>query len=62
MKAPRKLVLLEVVLLAVAGLLLSGCAGAKHKPGEVFACVPDAKLQKSIAPEAQLEALSCQFK
>lgn len=51
-----------VLLVALAGLALSGCAGAKHKPGEVFVCVPDAKLEKTIAPEAQLEEFSCQFK
>jgi hypothetical protein len=62
MRAPQKLVMWGVLVMAAAGLLLSGCAGAKHKPGEVFACVPDAKLEKSVAPEAQLEVFTCQFK
>ena len=62
MRAPQKITLWGVLLLAAAGLLLSGCARAKHKPGEMFACVPDARLEKSIAPEAQLEEFSCQFK
>ena len=57
----RGLIMVAVVL-AVAGLLLTGCGGAKHKPGEVFECVPAGKLEKSIAPEAELEKFSCMFK
>ena len=58
----RSMAAWAVLLMAMAGLTISGCAGAKHKPGEVFACVPDAKLEKTIAPEAQLEEFSCEFK
>ncbi len=50
------------ILMAAAGLLLSGCAGPKPKPGDVFSCVPDKKLEKNIASEAQLEDFSCVFK
>jgi len=51
-----------LVILAAAGLALAGCAGAKPKPGEVFSCVKESKLDKTIAPEAQLEDFSCVFK
>ena len=51
-----------LVILAVVGLALAGCAGAKPKPGEVFSCVKEGKLDKTIAPEAQLEEFSCVFK
>ena len=45
-----------------ACLVLSGCAGKKIKPGEVAPCVPEAKLEKEISPEASLEDLSCTMK
>lgn len=51
-----------LVILAAAGLALAGCAGAKPKPGEVFSCVKESQLEKTIAPEAQLEDFSCVFK
>ncbi len=50
------------VVLALAGFLVAGCACKTPKPGEEFACVPDAKLEKTISPEAQLETLSCVIK
>ena len=51
-----------LVILALAGMALAGCAGPKPKPGEVFSCVKESKLDKTIAPEAQLEEFSCVFK
>jgi hypothetical protein len=51
-----------LVILAAAGLVLAGCAGAKPKSGEVFSCVKEGKLDKTISPEAQLEEFSCVFK
>ena len=51
-----------LVILAAVGLALAGCAAAKPKPGEVFSCVKEGKLDKTIAPEAQLEDFSCVFK
>ena len=51
-----------LVILVASGLALAGCAGAKPKPGEVFSCVKESKLDKTIAPEAQLEEFSCVFK
>ena len=51
-----------LVILAAAGMILTGCVTAKPKPGEVFSCVKDGKLEKTIAPEAQLEDFSCAFK
>jgi hypothetical protein len=43
-------------------LAIAGCAGQKLKPGEVCPCVPEAKLEKSIAAEAALEDFSCTLK
>ncbi len=57
---------LKILAVAVAivtlGLSIAGCAANKPKPGEVFACVPDGRLEKNIAPEAALEEFSCVFK
>ncbi len=52
------------VILAVAGLTLAGCAGGytpKNAP-DVFACVPEDKLERDITAEAELQELSCSFK
>jgi len=53
-----------LVILAAAGLTMAGCDGSKPKPkpGEVFSCVKEGKLDKTIASEAQLEDFSCVFK
>ena len=48
--------------LTAGGMALAGCAGPKPKPGEVFSCVKEGKLEKTIAAEAQLEDFSCVFK
>ena len=50
------------VLLVMAAVVLAGCLGPQHKPGEVFPCTADGKLEKSIAAEASLEEFSCVFK
>ena len=51
-----------LVTLAATGLLLTGCAGPKPKPGDVFPCVKAGKLDTTIAPEAEIEDFSCVFK
>ena len=51
-----------LAIFAAVGLVFTGCAQTKPKPGEVFACVVDGKLDKTVAPEAELEAFSCVFK
>ena len=51
-----------LVISAAACLVMAGCAGAKPKPGEVFPCVAEGKLDKTVAPEASLEDFSCVFK
>ena len=51
-----------LVILTAAGLALASCAGMKPKAGEVFPCVAEGKLHKTIAPEAQVENFSCVFK
>ena len=43
-------------------LAIVGCAGQKLTPGEVCPCVPEARLEKSIAAEASLEDFSCTLK
>ena len=42
--------------------MVAGCAGPKPKPGEVFPCTADSKIEKSIAPEAELVDFSCMMK
>ncbi len=43
----------------LACLVCVGCAGPKPKPGEVFPCAADSKIEKTIAPEAELADFSC---
>ena len=43
-------------------LVCVGCAGPKPKPGEVFPCAADSKIEKTIAPEAELADFSCVVK
>jgi len=50
------------LVLAAAGLILSGGIAAKAEAGEAFPCVAQGKLNKTIAPEANLEDFSCIFK
>lgn len=52
-----------LLLIFAAGMFaLAGCYAAKPKPGEVFSCVKDSNLTKTIAPEASLENFSCVIK
>jgi hypothetical protein len=43
-------------------LIVAGCAGPKPKAGEVFPCASDSKIEKTIAPEAELTDFSCVLK
>jgi hypothetical protein len=49
-------------ILAIMTGLVAGCAGPKPKPGELFPCAADSKIEKSIAPEAELTDFSCVLK
>jgi len=51
-----------LVIFVASGLALASCAGTKPKPGELFTCVSEEKLDKTIAPEAELTEFSCVFK
>lgn len=51
----------------ILALAVIGCAGksARYTPAnapQVFPCVAEDRLEKSIAPEAELRELSCSFK
>ena len=50
------------IIAVLACLVCVGCAGPKPKPGEVFPCAADSKIEKSIAPEAELADFSCVLK
>jgi hypothetical protein len=50
------------VSMLLAGLVFAGCAGSTPEPGVVFPCAPDGKIEKSIAPEAELVDFSCIMK
>jgi hypothetical protein len=50
------------IILALACLVCAGCAGPKPKPGEVFPCAADSRIEKTIAPEAELVDFSCVLK
>lgn len=49
------------VFLVIAAVTLAGCLGPQPKPGEVFQCVAESKLEKNIAAEASLEEFTCFF-
>ncbi len=64
MKQVRGLSILMGVVALTAALAMTACTTGftpKNAP-ESFACVPEGKLEKQIAPEAELAALSCSFK
>lgn len=48
-----------LLILAAGMLAFTGCMTAKPKPGELFTCAKDSDVNKTIAPEAQLEDFSC---
>jgi hypothetical protein len=50
------------IIAVLACLIVVGCAGPKPKPGEIFPCAADSKIEKSIAPEAELTDFSCMLK
>ncbi|WP_319523091.1 hypothetical protein [uncultured Desulfosarcina sp.] len=50
------------VVMVLACLVCLGCAGPKPAPGEVFPCAADSKIEKTIAPEAELTDFSCVLK
>jgi len=62
MKRFHHIVTLLGVIAVLACLICVGCAGPKPKPGEVFPCAADSKIEKSIAPEAELADFSCILK
>lgn len=51
-----------LLILAAGMLAFTGCMTAKPKPGELFTCAKDSDVNKTIAPEAQLEDFSCVIK
>ncbi|MFZ0241847.1 MAG: hypothetical protein WAL90_09395 [Desulfobacterales bacterium] len=62
-KSPDGTVFMVAVMAAICFSLI-GCAGKGFTPAtapDSFACVPESKLEKKIAPEAALESLSCSF-
>jgi hypothetical protein len=50
------------IIAVLACLVFVGCAGPKPKPGEVFPCAADSKIERPIAPEAELADFSCVMK
>lgn len=62
MKRSMRVVLLLGIGAIAASLLAAGCAGPKPKPGEVFPCAAESKIEKAIAPEAELADFSCVMK
>ena len=50
------------IIAILACLVVAGCAGPKPKPGEVFPCAAESKIEKQIAPEAELTEFSCVIK
>ena len=63
MKHARGVLTLVMVIMAVTGLTLAGGLWTKaDAAAETFSCVAEAKLDKEIASEAQLEEFSCFFK
>lgn len=49
------------IILVIFGLAVPAIAMASQH-GETFACIADDKLEKTVAPEAELEAFTCSYK
>ena len=47
------------IIVALVCIVCAGCAGSKPVPGKVFPCAADSKIDKTIAPEADLTDFSC---
>ena len=62
MKRFQHIVRLLSISIVLVCLVCVGCAGPKPKPGEVFPCAADSKIEKTIAPEAELTDFSCILK
>lgn len=62
MKRFRPAIQLLGIIAILACLVFAGCAGPKPKPGEVFPCAAESKIEKEIAPEAELTEFSCVIK
>jgi hypothetical protein len=62
MKRFHHIVTLLGIIAVLACLIFVGCAGPKPKPGEIFPCAADSKIEKTIAPEAELADFSCMLK
>ena len=62
MKGFRPAIQLLGIIAILAALVFAGCAGPKPNPGEVFPCAADSKIEKEIAPEAELTEFSCVVK
>lgn len=68
MKLTRGIITFLILTLAVAGLVLTGCAGSQKKltsetMPETFPCVDDdGKVEKMIADEVELAEFSCSLK
>ena len=62
MKRFQPVIQLLGVIAILACLVVAGCAGPKPKPGEVFPCAAESKIEKEIAPEAELTEFSCIIK
>jgi hypothetical protein len=47
------------IIAALACLVCSGCAASKPAPGERFPCAAESRIDKTIAPEAELTGFTC---
>jgi hypothetical protein len=50
------------IIAVLASLFFLGCAGPQPKPGEVFPCAADRRIEKTVAAEAELADFSCVVK
>jgi len=62
MKRFQPVIQLLGIIAILACLVFAGCAGSKPNPGEVFPCAAEGKIEKEIAPEAELAEFSCVVK
>ena len=63
MKELRRASIGLTLILAFAGLVLTGCSGAQTKAdADPAACVAPGKLEQILSPEVELTELTCAFK
>ena len=59
MKRSERPISMLAIIAALACLVCIGCAGSKPVPGQLFPCASENRIDRTIAPQAELTDFSC---